>query len=774
MAFIRCKMCGGRLDVDEGVVVTNCQSCGTRQTVPSVEDEKKIKLFERANTVRMSCEFDRALGVYKEIAQSYSEEAEAYWGILLCKYGIEYVDDPESNKKIPLCHRPSLDSIFDEDSFDKVMENADVAARGVYREEAKRIEELRRGIVEKASKEESCDIFICHKEKGDSGERTNDSLVAEEIYEALTKEGYRVYLSRVALENRESCDFEPVIFSSLCSARVMLAIGTSYDNFHDVWVKNEWTRYLRLIEKGEAKVIIPCFKDLDVYDMPKEFKHLQAQDMGKTGAMQELLQAVEEALKEKKEEPSVQPVQEVQPVQAAQKFQEAQPVQNSFVTATLTRAKFLLKDFQYSKADQLYEKVLESDPTNEDALLGKVLVKEKCTSLNNMLNPERTGFLSHNISPEYRTLMLYCSQELKQRLEEGVDMLVERCVKIAEECVKKGIFEDKDKKDSSDFYATLFVKIILGERPNHERGWILALLIDFREKSLEDLINSGKDFKSSKTYEKLISICSEETRDLLEGNSTSKEDRVILKGQDYLNARDFDNANKCFEQILSYLPNYGDALIGKLLVEFEAKNLDELLDGSKKIENSPTYKKIMEVCSPETKELFETVTSREDAAKEEPRCEKAIKEENTQEEPACKAPVAKTSCERSKLSDEKRDSIIMKGQQYLSARDFNQAKDCFEEVLAILPDCEDALIGRLLVEYRAQDLDHLFDGTKIFTYSFTYKKLKEIFTPETKEMFEGELARIREAFFNEGNRLFELNNYKAAAENYKKFIAFLG
>ena len=53
----------------------------------------KIKLFSRANRLRTACQFDSARNVYEDIIKNFPEEAEAYWGLILCKYGIEYVDD---------------------------------------------------------------------------------------------------------------------------------------------------------------------------------------------------------------------------------------------------------------------------------------------------------------------------------------------------------------------------------------------------------------------------------------------------------------------------------------------------------------------------------------------------------------------------------------------------------------------------------------------------------------------------------------------------------
>ena len=55
------------------------------------------------------------------------------------------------------------------------------------REEAKKIEEIRKGIIEVSGKEEPYDIFICYKETDENGNRTLDSVLAQDVYEELVK-----------------------------------------------------------------------------------------------------------------------------------------------------------------------------------------------------------------------------------------------------------------------------------------------------------------------------------------------------------------------------------------------------------------------------------------------------------------------------------------------------------------------------------------------------------------------------------------------------------
>ena len=235
MAIIKCKMCGGDLDLIAGQSVAECEFCGTRQTVPSADNEKKLTLFARANRLRAACEFDKAAGIYESIVADFPEEAEAYWGLVLCKYGIEYVDDPATGKKIPTCHRSSFDSVMDDGNFEQAMENADEVALRVYREEAKQIEGIRKGILEVSSNEQPYDIFICYKETDINGDRAVDSVLAQDIYDALTDKGYRVFFSRITLEDKLGQAYEPYIFAALNSAKIMLAVGTCYEHYNAVW-----------------------------------------------------------------------------------------------------------------------------------------------------------------------------------------------------------------------------------------------------------------------------------------------------------------------------------------------------------------------------------------------------------------------------------------------------------------------------------------------------------------------------------------------------------
>ncbi len=59
MALLRCKMCGGDLELIPESTIAECLSCGSKLTVPTETDERIINLYNRANYFRQNNEFDK-------------------------------------------------------------------------------------------------------------------------------------------------------------------------------------------------------------------------------------------------------------------------------------------------------------------------------------------------------------------------------------------------------------------------------------------------------------------------------------------------------------------------------------------------------------------------------------------------------------------------------------------------------------------------------------------------------------------------------------------
>ncbi len=244
MAVFKCKMCGGTLEFQGKETVAACEYCGTRQTLPRLDNDRRRNLYDRANHFRRNNEYDRAAGIYEQILSEDQEDAEAYWSLVLCRYGIEYVEDAETHRRVPTVNRTQFASVFSDADYQSALRYADGAQKAVYEAEARAIDELQKGILEISGKEEPFDVFLCYKETGSDGKRTPDSVLANDLYHQLVQEGFRVFFSRITLEDKLGTAYEPYIFAALNSARVMVALGTKPEYFRAAWVKNEWNRYL--------------------------------------------------------------------------------------------------------------------------------------------------------------------------------------------------------------------------------------------------------------------------------------------------------------------------------------------------------------------------------------------------------------------------------------------------------------------------------------------------------------------------------------------------
>ena len=413
MGALKCKMCGSNLEIEDSITVCKCEKCGTSQTVPDIEDDKELKLFERAGRLRFNCDFDKAAGIYNTITDSYPEEAEGYWGLILCKYGIEYADDA-SGKKVPVCHRISYDSVMDDEDFELVMENSDSESRAIFREEAKIIEENRKKYIQIAESEQPYDIYISYRAKDDNGDKTAVSEIAGHLYNKLTSAGYRVFLSEAALKGKERSYCEPYIYSALNSANVMLALGTSYDDYNDVWVKNEWNRYLEIAEKNKNKCLIPCYKDVDEYDIPKEFAGLKVCQLGNDDTFNNIMAEIANVVKPASIN---QPVSEPEKAEPAEEIEleEIEIIEPIDINKLLDEGFAAISDKNWKKANKLFFQVLDEEPDNSKAYWGQLLVQQECTNAREMADNLYLQVIGNTSDNTYELEIRDRRQEIKDK-----------------------------------------------------------------------------------------------------------------------------------------------------------------------------------------------------------------------------------------------------------------------------------------------------------------------------------------------------------------------
>ena len=391
MPNLKCKMCGGTMEIDAKQSVAVCQYCGTRQTLPRLDSARIAGLYERAELLRRGNDFDKAAAVYEQIVSLAPNDAEAYWSLVLCRYGIEYVEDPASHKRVPTSNRVQFGSILEDTDYLSALQNADDEQKSVYIAEAKAIEAIQKGYLAISEREKPFDVFICYKETDDNGRRTMDSVLANDLYHQLTQEGFKVFFSCITLEDKLGTEYEPYIFAALNSAKVMVVLGTRPEYFSAVWVRNEWSRFLTLIKNGEQKVLIPAYRDMSPYDLPEEFSHLQALDMSRLGFMQDLIRGIKKIL-----------------------GTESVAGTASVATSPLLRRAFLfLENREWKNAESYCDRILDQEPENAQAYVCK-LMAELQISEREAIKKHAAALPKNNT---YRLALRYADAALKEELE---------------------------------------------------------------------------------------------------------------------------------------------------------------------------------------------------------------------------------------------------------------------------------------------------------------------------------------------------------------------
>ena len=293
---LNCRCCGGELGTFSNLTV--CKHCGTTNFTSDVANKNIIQL-NHANRLRRGMDFDNAARIYDDILAENEPTADVLWYRTLCEYGIEYVPDPVSDKYFPTLHRIKDESILACGFYKQAVELSEDEQKDTLLKEAKYIDEVQTKYLNIAANEAPYDVFICYKETDlESGEKTEDVELADELYNELTRMGYKVFFARETLKEKLSVEYEPYIFAALRSAKAMAVIGTKAEYFTSVWVKNEWGRFLKLMEDNPEKQMF--FACDDPEELPRAFAGKQAQMLGNEKAINNLAANMDVFLKDSK------------------------------------------------------------------------------------------------------------------------------------------------------------------------------------------------------------------------------------------------------------------------------------------------------------------------------------------------------------------------------------------------------------------------------------------------------------------------------------------
>ena len=356
---LNCESCGGALEYSPDGLSAVCPYCGNKYNFRGAKSEALTLALNRANAMRAACDFDGAMREYTLITERNPGDAEAWWGLVLSKYGIEYVRDPRSGLRFPTCRRTINKSILSDESYLNAIKYAAPAQAEQYKSRAADIERLQSAIKSRLAQEEDYDVFLSFRSADENGAPTKERMVARRIYDELTRRGIKTFYSEESLKGRLGEDYEPIIYKALYSCKFFILIAACAENINTPWVKNEWSRFRdRAEEEGLYGACCAVFCDISPSDLPPFLRSRQGVNLAKYpagGYEIELADNIESLLSRSSFRTAVK---------------TGAKAQNISGTALLTRAWQDLADEMYESANTKFLQALEADPYCGEAWWG--------------------------------------------------------------------------------------------------------------------------------------------------------------------------------------------------------------------------------------------------------------------------------------------------------------------------------------------------------------------------------------------------------------------
>lgn len=287
-----CKMCGGIITNTDDSGVCECEHCGSRQTVPTKYFGEYAQMYNRAYELFLKDDTQGAEKLFLQLRANVPEESEAYWGILLCRCGVRYADDPVSGLKIPFITKNYSSDVTSTDEFNCTLQFATDEQSGSYRREAAAIEMLRRELIERIGTGEKYHVYLCCRNTDEFGHITEDCTAASKIYDQLLKENFNVFFTPETLKEVSENERDPFITAAAENSSVFLIICSGHDSFSSAQFRAEWHKCASAAKKHSQKKLLVCVNDIDKCHIPKELSDFDIKDMSQIDFLTELIRSL--------------------------------------------------------------------------------------------------------------------------------------------------------------------------------------------------------------------------------------------------------------------------------------------------------------------------------------------------------------------------------------------------------------------------------------------------------------------------------------------------
>lgn len=275
---IKCKNCGGLCDLEnsrDGVM--ECKYCLTKFTLTQSENADVLHFLSVGEHELDICKFDDAYRAFSKAAEYDSEEPEAYWGMALSEFKVQYLKDEINNRLQPICYDFSDKSIKENVNYKKAVSLASPAQFSEYERKGREIDYIHKEFYKLKQSGLEYDCFICAKITDDNGVKTVDDGIANDLYYFLKDKGFKPFFSEREIQDKVGVDYEAYILYALFVSPCMIVVCSDKQYLHTPWIANEYKRFLMLMndEQKQADSLAIVWVDEIIEKLPHKNGRIQ-------------------------------------------------------------------------------------------------------------------------------------------------------------------------------------------------------------------------------------------------------------------------------------------------------------------------------------------------------------------------------------------------------------------------------------------------------------------------------------------------------------------
>lgn len=597
---IRCPQCGAGLDLslaENGLVP--CKYCGQKIPLSKENTPPSALYYLRIGDSNLyDCKFDSAYSAYEKAAKEAPDEHTAYFGMALASFRVQYINDEVNGRIQPICHEISR-KVFTEDiNYRQALTLANDAQRAEYERQGMQIDYIREQFYALQSTGLDYDCFICVKVSDGAGGRTEDSRYAEILYNELKLKGYVPFYSEKEIKGKTGGDYEAHILYALYTSECMLIVCSEESWLRTDWVKNEYTRFLKMIGDSEKEndSLTILFSGDPIERLPGKNGKIQGIKIGsERGAINELelyrvAEFVEkhtpesrkkreeaEAEKAKREKELKEYIEKQRLIdQKIKELSQASSVGGGSVSVNslMSRARQEAMTGNFKGAESYYNKVLDIAPELCGAWLGLFYTYNMTT--------ENSGLTVYSYceNVEQFNTRYKANEDLKSRFEAKYFRMA---LQYADEEESKALNALKAETLQRIFDGNYeMVKCLIGTICGQcsdaaEFGKNYKYNNELKRKLGEEYFQCSLQNADKKEAEKLSSLQAEIYQKISSANSSMVWD-IQNKTQDFIKEGNFHLAYVFNNVLLEYVPDFAEAWYCNFLIKYKVANGEQFIN----------------------------------------------------------------------------------------------------------------------------------------------------------------------------------------------------